>query len=472
MRRMALGILLVGMFLPAAGADGPETRGGGPCAADLNSDGLTNIVDLASLLSTYGLNSGEPGYLEAADYDGNGAITIADLAFLLAEYGCSSSVMVTRLQFSGAGFYNVAHDCASGNCTNYSTPHYLDNNADGDADDPGDRMYPVAYTRNSYVTVSNLRFAVVPADLTMADVPVIGFGPDGLQFEGAGSLNAGVLSVGTVRSDIHLPNVTAAYDPFEIEWHVSLTPDRFQFAGISRNRMYVTLGNPSGRRLESFFDISTRAAAGTDKSADAIDRIWAEFADLHVEDVDGNVLGYYRDVLCASQCTVYDAQGLVIHHNGQCGSWADLMMKCLDTQGITGSTFVTIEPINTSWLGILVNNYLFAGSGTSGCSSFPYKLNSPCDGPYWPGGAECTDADGVPGQDNPNPASYFGRHFIVLINGKFYDPSYGAGPFTGTSSQANLAWEQASMAGYIGICGSYYAARKDVYGTRETGFEY
>jgi hypothetical protein len=473
MRTMILGLLVVGLLLlPAAGADDQEPRGGGPCAADLNGDGATNIADLAALLSSYGLTSGETGFLEAADYDGNGAVTIADLAFLLSEYGCTSSVMVKSLQFSSTGFYNVAHDCASGTCTNYATPHYLDNNVDGDAEDTGDRMYPVAYVRNSYVTVSTLRFAVTPSDFSLTEVAVIGFGPDGLQFEGTGTLTAGVLSVTTLRSNIQLPNVAACYDPFEIEWQVALTPERYQPAGVSRNRMYVTLGIPSGRRLESFFDIGTRAAAGTATTADAVDAIWSEFTDLHVEDVDGSVMGYYRGVLCASQVTVYEAQGLVTSHNGQCGAWADLFQKCLDTQGITGSSFVTVEPINTNWLGILVNNYLFTGSGTSGCSTFPYKVNDPCGGVSWPGGADCTDAVGVPGQDNANPASFFSRHFIVMYGGKFYDPAYGAGPFTGTVIQANLAWEQGAMAGYIGQCGTRYGARKDVFGTRETEFTY
>lgn len=472
MRTFMLGMMVVGILLPAAGADDAESRGAGPCAADLNGDGATNIVDLAELLSSYGLTSEDEGFLESADYNDDGAITISDMAFLLSEYGCTTSVMVQSLQFSGTGFYNVARDCASGTCPNYATPHYLDNNADGDAEDVNDRMYPVAYARNSYVTVSTLRFAVTPDDMSLTDVAVIGFGPAGLRFDGTGTVSAGVLSVTTIRSDIRLPNVTAFYDPFEIEWHAALSPGRFQAAGVSRNRMYVTLAAPSGRRLESFFDIGTRAAAGTSTTADAVDQIWSEFTDLHVEDVDGNVLGYYRGVLCASQVTIYDAQGLVTYHNGQCGAWADLFQKCLDTQGITGSTFVTVQPINTSWTGILVNNYLFAGSGTSGCSNFPYKLNSPCGGASWPGGPECTDAAGVPGQDNPNPASFFSRHFIVLYGGKYYDPAYGTGPFTGTAIQANLAWEQGAMAGYIGTCGTYYAARKDIYETRETGFSY
>jgi hypothetical protein len=86
----------------------------------------------------------------------------------------------------------------------------------------------------------------------------------------------------------------------------------------------------------------------------------------------------------------------------------------------------------------------------------------------------CNDLLGIPGQDNPNPASWFGCHFIVKINLKYYDPSYGAGPFTGTQEEANQAWEQGAIAGYFGIAQSTperLGVRQDIPTLRETSFD-
>lgn len=38
--------------------------------------------------------------------------------------------------------------------------------------------------------------------------------------------------------------------------------------------------------------------------------------------------------------------------------------------------------------------------------------------------AEVTDDNGIPGQGNPNPASLFNNHQVVM-SGEYYDPSYG-----------------------------------------------
>lgn len=466
--------VLIGLLLfpgIAQGTDYDRDRDS-TCPGDVEGDGDTDIADLAALLAAYGSSSGDPDYDPAADFDDDGDVDISDLAYLLSGYGCLGTTQLEQLTFSGASFHNVAIDCPSGSCPNYATPHWLDDNLDGDADDPGDHKHPVAYTRDTHVSISDLRFVVSPADLELEDVPVVGTGPDGMLFAATGTVSGGELIVAdTLTSDISLANTVTYHGTFDIDWEVALDGINFLSAGTSRNDLYVTYADPMGDRLESYFDISTKAAHGQDTVEQVIDAIWAEFTDLHVENVHGKVLAYYRGVLCASDCTVYDAPGLVVFLSGQCGSWADLLMQCFRTQGIGGSQWVTIEPSSSGWK-LLVKNYDFAGEGTSGCEDWPYRLDSPCGGPYWPGGPECTDADGIPGQENPNPASYFSRHFIVKINGKYYDPSYGAGPFEGTTNEANLEWEQGAIDGYHSYCGSYHAARMDVYEIRETWFSY
>ena len=49
---------------------------------------------------------------------------------------------------------------------------------------------------------------------------------------------------------------------------------------------------------------------------------------------------------------------------------------------------------------------------------------------------------GVSGQNNPDPPTDFPNHMIVRIGNKYYDPSYGTGPF-----DSQLDWEKASIVG-------------------------
>jgi hypothetical protein len=402
------------------------------------------------------------------------------------ESDCGQCVLIRirAITFGGTGSYTIKHDCANPPCSSYGTQQWLDANHDGDVDDAGDHDYPVAYVRNSHVTLSGVQFYVEPAG-SASGVPVQGSGPDGLTFAGTGNLSGSTLSVsGSLVSDGTLPNVIRYYPSFDIHWEVALDGVHFYDAGTSRTCLYATRATPLGDGLESYFYISTQAADGLSDEQDMIDAIWAEFADLEVYNAEGERLGYYRGVLCASYCTYYTAPELVYYTTSQCGGWADLLMQCFRTQGLGSSQFITIEPQGypvlpldcasypSSASGFLVKNYSFGSFGTT-CASYPYSFNDPC-GYYsaWPA-PTCADAPGLAGQDNPNPASWFARHFIVKINGAYYDPSYGAGPFTGTTEQANQQWELGAMAGYFGVAQTSptrAGVRKDVSQTRETSF--
>jgi hypothetical protein len=57
------------------------------CVGDINGDGDRDITDVALLLSAYGTAAGDSGYCEAADIDCNGVIDLVDLGALLVVYG-------------------------------------------------------------------------------------------------------------------------------------------------------------------------------------------------------------------------------------------------------------------------------------------------------------------------------------------------------------------------------------------------
>ena len=69
------------LYNPAAGP---------ACAADVNQDGSTDLVDLAILLAAYGSSIGEPAYNPQVDFDADGTVGLSDLSFLLADYGCGT----------------------------------------------------------------------------------------------------------------------------------------------------------------------------------------------------------------------------------------------------------------------------------------------------------------------------------------------------------------------------------------------
>ena len=54
---------------------------------DINGDGHVGLSDLALLLSSFGLCSGNAGFNPAADLNGSGCVDLGDLAVLLAHFG-------------------------------------------------------------------------------------------------------------------------------------------------------------------------------------------------------------------------------------------------------------------------------------------------------------------------------------------------------------------------------------------------
>jgi len=395
---------------------------------------------------------------------------------------CSAACVLTVVQFtiksvtfSGPSFYSVKKDCDSGDCPTYETPHWLDLDADGEASGPDEHESPVAFVRGTEIALSDVLFNAMPVDLGLNAVLVRGVGPDGCVFEGSASVGYGEVIVydDMVAGEL-LPAEVSVYDTYDIDWYIALDNFKLHPAGTSRNRVYVTFGNPMGKRLESFLDISTRAADGQSTLQEVIDAVWAEYEDLHVTNVRGEVMGYYRGILCASWCKVLTAQQLVVHLNGQCHSWQDLLIQCFRTQGIGGAQDVEIRPISDG--AFIIENYWFApGEGTSGIPAYPYRWNDPCGWglPWPPETVEVRDRDGLAGQDESNPSSWFPTHQIVKLYGKYYDPSYGFGPLEGTTEQVNMFWEQSVVAGYC-VWGSgafHRGVRKDRFEVRETWFD-
>ena len=60
---------------------------------------------------------------------------------------------------------------------------------------------------------------------------------------------------------------------------------------------------------------------------------------------------------------------------------------------------------------------------------------------------QVAELDGTPGQGVQDPVSNFGNHYIVFWKDRYFDPSYGSGPFFSQRS-----WEMASLDGFKARC--------------------
>lgn len=143
-----------------------------------------------------------------------------------------------------------------------------------------------------------------------------------------------------------LTNQVDCFLPLIIHWYADA--GGWKYGGTSSNNLYVTLAQPmSDARLESFFDISCKAAKGQTTQDGTFEAIWEQGgfgAAFDVKNVRGERLGYYRKRgSCFEGCPYTTAQELVVHTDGQCGAWMELLRSCAGAHGIDTQR-VRVEP--------------------------------------------------------------------------------------------------------------------------------
>lgn len=249
-----------------------------------------------------------------------------------------------------------------------------------------------------------------------------------------------------VRSD-GTTNLSDNLKPLTIEWTVY---DKYE-DGIevgkskSTHTIYVTYVKPStGLRQETLFNLSCVAAKGmfalTDHEKNAVtDKIYSEFQDREIKRMDGEVLGYYRGPAELNNVSqILEISKISV--NGQCGCFADLLQKSLAINGVKCLQY-RVKPIfSDAKLGMLVKNWAFANGSLPG--PWTHRFNK-----YEPSKSEVTSLpSGVQGQGKINPTEkLFKLHFVVIQSDRIFDPSYGTGPYTGSS----INWEFASLDGFV-----------------------
>jgi len=257
------------------------------------------------------------------------------------------------------------------------------------------------------------------------EIRVRGDGPGNLDFPSTAVSISGSNASVSIQCSNAFANEVDYMAAMGISWEFSIDGETtWHTAGTSENQTYVTLGNPLTTAYHTLLHIGCTNADGTSDAAACTAAIWGEFTDCVVKRVDGVQLTYYNDYRTVNTTTA----SLLANGDGQCGAWTAFLLDTRKVQGLDqAGDYVQFEPLVDT--GFVVNSWNFAGAGKSGIAAYPY-LNIPkaqfilANNYDWLF-AEVTDAAGVAGQGNANPASLFNNHQVALINGVVYDASYG-----------------------------------------------
>jgi hypothetical protein len=317
----------------------------------------------------------------------------------------------------------------------YDAPHWKDGNNDGDADDPGERKYPIAYVRDTPPSIAG-KIKVKPSGLTAlsgfsAKIKVTGPGNIIID-ETAATLDTDELELIATPSSGNFEDEIDYLNPMTLSWEVEVNDkDHWCEAGETDNRTYVTLGVPTtALRQETLFDLGCRNADGESVIGLARDAMFGEFTDQQVNRLDGVQMTYWVN----NQMGCTDTPDLLQRSdgNGNCQSWGGLFRDILRTHGIAADR-IRAWPKNND-TSVIVKNWSFTSS-PSGPPNHPYV-----------GGVDATDILGIAGQGNPDPPGSFNGHWITKSGGFYYDASYGTSPVILGNVDKN--YEDSAFAGF------------------------
>ncbi|MBX3728270.1 MAG: hypothetical protein KF858_03725 [Candidatus Sumerlaeia bacterium] len=320
---------------------------------------------------------------------------------------------------SFSGGVQVRPDPGDPNTPGY--PDYLDPHWSRDNISLGYHPSPIAYVRNNKITAQVTvyiagKFCDPLKIKGTATNPNLNFPATTAQV--VASDDQGSTITATIQSAGNLPGTILYKQDFQIEWEVLYgTGECPTSAGTSSNELYVLLATPllpASRLYHTVIHIGCEKGSGRSTADKALaDAIFTEFADLTVEDRNGDALFYYKE---RSQTPPYfSTEELLAHNDARCGAWARFFRDILLAQGIhSGLKMIVVDHSAPDQCGFGVKNWQ---------TVLPFQ-----------------ELPGVPGQGpTPDPWAAFEDHAVVEFAGHIYDPSYGS-----TFSSLN-DWEDSSI---------------------------
>jgi hypothetical protein len=282
-------------------------------------------------------------------------------------------VDLKEVSFSGAKYHEVQRDNTE-TYEGYKAPHWQDNSKplDGDADDNGDKKFPVSYTRKTTAIVSAL-FIINAKDIPNAKYKIKADGDGNLDFpEKEAKLEKDKLTVSDMVCKNPFTTTIDFLNPLEINWEISFDDgSTWSKCGKSKNRVYVTLEDPRTHKqllFETLLDIGCRNAKGKDAPNPAVDAVWSDFTDRNVtrkpidgfNKTDGVQMGYWLEA--TQSCNTYTLMIGRPSGNGTCSAWADLLGETIKALGIDGTKKAEItadKKVNKDADGALIKIWKF-----------------------------------------------------------------------------------------------------------------
>lgn len=366
----------------------------------------------------------------------------------------SYAVTLQEVVFSGDDMYEIRQDDNTGLID--TEFHWREDGT----------VNPCAFPAGSTLTAqASMLFACENMPLAMY---MRGTGPDGILFESKPAIVAGDLFTypATAATTPFTDNTIRYYDNFSINWEFSLDNVTWRIVGESSSPIYVTLqqAKPEGafsgfKYYLTVFDVACRNADGITTTDEMINKVWEEFTDHTVYRADGVPMGYYKELFSPN----VTLGSLVKYADGECYTWAQLFLAALKMHGFSQpNNYMNISAdYSSTGCGsisrFLVKDWNF-GTASFDCFDMPYvNVYNPdyydADTAYIYDYAEVTDEIGVMGQTAPNPASSFSNHQIAIVNGKYYDASYGVlyATFDEIKYGALSGWSRTETSDEVGI---------------------
>lgn len=344
-----------------------------------------------------------------------------------------SNFNLVNATFSGGNLPIRADETASF----YGVPQWVNGEAD-------EMQIPVAYVSgNAPRVMANFS---LECEATLDSIWVRGVAANGMEFPDR-KVNLNSVGDGThtfqypssFATTIFEAGVVDFYKPFTIGWDISADNGAtWKNVDSSKNTLYVTRSAPQAevghfKYYRSVYDISCRNAIGNSTDTDVIAAIWTEFTDQVTLNYKGDSLFYYKTMNTSNT----NLGALLAAKNAQCYTFAQLWLATIKIQGIIRTNnYVYITPVYSTTCGgysvnrFIVKDWTFGAPTGSGCPSYPYQntYTSLWAFPFTSYNfdtEDVSDQDGIPGQNNSNPSSYFNNHQISLIDGVYYDACYG-----------------------------------------------
>lgn len=369
---------------------------------------------------------------------------------------------IKRLSFDTP--WDVAKD-VTGSPTEvpYKAPHWEDANDDGDAADPNERRFPVAFKAKDPLKLKKIEVTVpvrpMPGDELLGEIQGVidvGFQGHTMAYNAAGT--SGQWSTDKLKWFGENFKKCRYFDPFTINWKNGVLGNTAKIdVGSTDNKLYVTMAAPGtdpGSKNHTVFELACKSNDGQDGLDALRDNIWAQFVSGPTSS-PGPVLrptpnGFNLSVVQTPlvywlnpQAQLHEASELLEGGDGSCAAWTKLLRAAFSLQGIPAQ-IVTVRP--KPGHAEVDNRRLYIKNWTvTNPNQWTYYWNNWYDGATAANDNGVTETTGMRGQNNDDPRSVFSNHVILQSGGKIYDPSYGGTPIPGWPDAAQIAWEDRSL---------------------------